>query len=95
MNDDLISRQAAIEELHRYFFQGFYSNKHWNSNHVLQAIANVPNVEPKIGQWEHLNDEENIYKCTACGVVWAIEEGTPEENEMFFCCRCGAKMKGE
>ncbi len=52
MSDDLISRQAVIEELHRYFSDGFdsddefNSNEYWNSTHVMQVIANVPNVEP-------------------------------------------------
>ena len=31
-------------------------------------------------------------ECTRCGLLWWIEEGTAEENEMFYCPKCGAKM---
>lgn len=68
MNNDLISRQAVIEELHRYFSDefdsddGFNSNEYWNSTHVMQVIANVPNVEPRTGQWKHKSNY-----CPHCG----------------------------
>lgn len=31
-------------------------------------------------------------ECSRCGLLWWIEEGTAEENEMFYCPKCGAKM---
>ena len=82
MNDDVISRQAVIEELHRYFFVGFESDKYWNSTHVLQAIANVPSVPQKTGWWAGT-------VCTACG------ESTSDYYNCNYCPRCGAKMEGE
>lgn len=33
-------------------------------------------------------------ECSRCGLLWWIEEGTAEENEMFYCPKCGAKMDG-
>ncbi len=29
---------------------------------------------------------------TDCGHVFMINEGTPEENEMKFCCYCGKRI---
>ena len=31
-------------------------------------------------------------ECSACGLIWWLDEGTAEENEMFYCPKCGAKM---
>lgn len=37
-------------------------------------------------------DEDDGSWDTACGNKFCIEEGTPEENEMRFCCYCGAVL---
>lgn len=93
MNDDLISRQAVIEELHRYFSDefdsgdGFNSNEYWNSTHVLQAIANVPNVEPRTGQWINIKPLLAATRCSECKRAFA--------EKTNYCPHCGAKMEGE
>ena len=33
--------------------------------------------------------EEDGCWATDCGEIFVINEGTPEENEMKFCCFCG------
>ena len=33
--------------------------------------------------------EEDGYWDTDCGHVFVINEGTPKENDMQFCCCCG------
>ena len=42
-------------------------------------------------------DDGEIYECDNCGVAWAFNDGGPEENEAFYCPKCGFKMvpKGE
>jgi len=35
------------------------------------------------------------FKCSACGVLWYLEEGTPAENEMNYCPKCGEKAEEE
>jgi len=42
-------------------------------------------------------DDGEIYECDNCGVVWQFNDGGPEENEAFYCPKCGFKMvpKGE
>lgn len=95
MNNDLISRQAVIEELHQYFSVGFDFDRYWNSTHVLQAIANVPSVEPITGHWKHIEIESNksdtgyfmlpLCECSVCDIY--------VEQESNYCPHCGAKMK--
>lgn len=30
---------------------------------------------------------------TACGYTFTVEDGTPEENDMRFCCFCGRPLE--
>ena len=63
---------------------------------ALSVINYAPaaDVAPvKHGYWEEL-DEEGCYSCSACGNPWIIIDGTPQDNEMYFCPNCGAKMDG-
>lgn len=38
-------------------------------------------------------DDGEIYECDNCGVTWQFNDGGPEENEAFFCPKCGFKME--
>lgn len=38
-------------------------------------------------------DDGEIYECDHCGVEWQFNDGGPEENEAFFCPKCGFKME--
>ena len=41
-------------------------------------------------------DDGEVYECDNCGVTWQFTDGGPEENEAFYCPKCGFKMeKGE
>ena len=46
------------------------------------------------GRWEEF-DYDNSYRCTACGEIWTLSDGTPEENNMNYCSFCGADMRGK
>ena len=37
-------------------------------------------------------DDGEVYECDNCGVAWAFNDGGPEENEAFYCPKCGFKM---
>lgn len=50
----------------------------------------------KHGEWEVDGiGDENVYVCSICGKEWMLDDGTPQENEMSFCPRCGSDMRGE
>ena len=97
MNNDSISRQAAIEaitgkiklpddehvvELVREYVQS-----------VHDKIVNLPSVVPKqkTGKWRnHRNDNgHNIADCDQCGetMQWFDDDIKPN-----FCANCGARM---
>lgn len=60
-------------------------------------IDNAPTVDVapvRHGRWKEL-DEEGCYSCSVCGNPWIIIDGTPQDNEMYFCPHCGAKMDEE
>ena len=44
-------------------------------------------------KWINKSNEydSNVYVCSNCGLVWYLEEGTPEENDMNYCPKCGEK----
>ena len=55
-------------------------------------------VAPVIhAHWDEFSDYTGTHyaECSRCGLLWWIEEGTAEENEMFYCPKCGAKMDEE
>ena len=58
------------------------------------AIKALKEPERKKGYWEDF-DCGNSYRCTSCGEIWTLNDGTPEENNMNYCPKCGANMRGE
>ena len=61
---------------------------------ALQTIPAADVSPVRHGRWEEL-DEEGCYSCSVCGNPWIIIDGTPQDNEMYFCPYCGAKMDGK
>jgi hypothetical protein len=37
-------------------------------------------------------DDVEGYWAGNCGIHWCLEEGTPKENGMNFCPRCGKRL---
>ena len=52
-------------------------------------------VELQQAEWIEKIDNygEPFYRCSECNEEFVLEEGTPEENNYFFCPYCGAEMK--
>ena len=52
-------------------------------------------VELKHAEW--IEDEDiygdPIYRCSNCEARFVLEEGTPEDNEYYYCPTCGAKIQ--
>lgn len=38
---------------------------------------------------------DTLYRCSVCGEEFYLENGTPQENQYYYCPNCGAKMDGE
>lgn len=45
-------------------------------------MGNCTWTEDVDGNWE-----------TTCGEIFVLEDGTPSENSMKYCCYCGASLK--
>ena len=67
---------------------------------VLEVIdgERAADVQPvKHGYWEEVTDYggwgDTHYRCSVCGEEWYLEDGTPQQNNMNFCPRCGADMR--
>lgn len=43
-------------------------------------------------KWEREDEDSDIW-LTNCGTAFTLNEGTPKENRMKFCCFCGRKIK--
>lgn len=95
-------RYIDAEKLEQHF--EYCISEAYNTNGVtedfeitLKATKNQPtaDVAPvRHGRWKEL-DEEGCYSCSVCGNPWIIIDGTPQDNEMYFCPHCGAKMDEE
>lgn len=103
--DDLISRTAMIEYLMTnmgwHDEDGYEVDDADEKRKIITDLVNgIPAVDaaPMVhGRWEEVDDGwgEWYYRCSACGCEWFLEDGTPAENGMNYCPRCGAKMIGD
>ena len=39
------------------------------------------------------DDDSNTWECSNCGGAWCLEDGTPQENDMHYCHKCGAYIE--
>lgn len=64
---------------------------------VINDIKPADVVPVTHAQWiDHTEEADAGYwECSSCGKPWLLIEGTPAENEMNYCPRCGAKMEEE
>ena len=91
MNDDLISRQAAID----FVDAGHLVNPNeprWSDNEVVNFLKRLPTIDPvKHGRWEYIEDKYiDVCKCSECGTVEYFNKGWKKFN---FCPNCGARME--
>ena len=86
MNDDLISRQAAIDVV-----GGWFKKIGLNGDICLDAIVSLPSARPERpkGEWIYQTKFGRI-ECDQCGKVF--RNSFAPKN---FCPNCGADMKGE
>lgn len=80
-----ITLESAIDYLHSIG---------WMQEHDRIMTESAPVVH---AHWNETFDYTGTCyaECSRCGLLWWIEEGTAEENEMFYCPKCGAKMDKE
>lgn len=90
MNDDLISRQAALDDAHRQIWYRLNPNM---KERIDTWLVNLPAVQPKqkTGRWEHDGGHfANRWICSQCGYKFYFEK-----SEAKYCPNCGAKMESD
>ena len=43
-------------------------------------------------RWSRADEDTDLWE-GSCGVAWSLPDGTPKENGMNYCPRCGAKLE--
>lgn len=97
---EYISRNEALQKLHEA--GGCDASDEWargydaGINETIDIIDNIPpaDVAPvEHAHWIQANDiDETAWRCSKCDLTWLLDEGTPSENEMRYCPKCGAYM---
>ena len=98
MTNDLISRSALITAINTNsptFYDG-QDIANWQAKCINEAPA--VDAEPvQHGEW--ILNPCNLYNdatwvCSECGNEWVLIDGTPLDNQMNYCPKCGARMDG-
>ena len=98
--DDLISRQAAIDELSQKYI--IIDNPHYigynaGLDEAERAIKALPPVKPKRGKWidaviPNDNGDLLVQVCDQCNTFFPLAYTGGGHH---FCPNCGADMRGE
>ena len=87
MNNDSISRQAAIDAVNNHF--GFSVEEEYGS--AVQEVLNaLPSVQPRKGKWTFFlgtgyGNPYGHFECSLCGDGYGYKTN--------FCPTCGADMR--
>lgn len=78
----------ASEETVRYIIEQVLEDDGFDVD-----VALLKDQEPKTGKWILDDDDANCWKCSECGGLQQIIDGTPYENGWYFCPHCGTKLE--
>lgn len=66
---------------------------------IVHTVPAADVAPVKHGRWIPTDmgsgEPDEAYVCSACGEAWFLVSGNPEENNMNYCPRCGAKIYEE
>lgn len=58
-----------------------------------EAVRLLKEQEAKTGKWILDDEDANSWECSECGGLLLINDGTPHENDWYFCPYCGSKLE--
>lgn len=85
MVKEFIEREEALSAIKQAFEKGERPSLY------IKSIPAADVVEVRHGRWEKRGSK---WQCTGCKVLMSID-GTPQENLLYYCPNCGAKMDKE
>jgi hypothetical protein len=62
---------------------------------ALRAALAQEQADPDTCTWHQDGDSDSGVYATSCGHCFSLEDGTPEDNKMQWCCYCGKKLVQE
>lgn len=91
----MLSINSGITRITVPFEPVFEAMAEWSEKERGGKARKLLDVAPTapIARCEWIESDHGSYICSACGEDWVLNDGTPEENHMNYCPRCGAIME--
>ena len=87
--DVLIQALEALEAMNPY--PASKEDQRFNAIHALRAAL----AEPGTCTWCQDGDSDSGVYATSCRHYFDLNDGTPEDNKMQWCCYCGKRLMQE
>ncbi len=87
-----MNKEKLIQEITR----GKYTITRGGDDYIsVEYVKEIIQSEPEETCTYTRDDETNAWECSECGLTWVFMEDytTPEENDMYYCPKCGRKIK--
>ena len=86
-----MSKEKQIDELRGVLWLNPYVRLGSHNAHMIaQYLHNEGYRKQSVGEWIKHGYK---WRCSNCGSKINLD-GTPLENGLYYCSKCGAKMKG-
>ena len=82
--------QQALTALQTLKDRGVWGDFDGVADALRTALA-----EPDTCTWQQDGDSESGVYGTSCRRYFSLEDGTPEDNKMSWCCYCGKRLAQE
>lgn len=73
----------------------YTASTHNTAGVIYRAMLAAAPAAPALEVCDWWQEGESDWWQTKCGNVFILNEGTPSENSMKFCCFCGKPVKEE
>ena len=95
MNDQL--RAAAQAVLDRWDSPKWEWAKQGPTADLMAELraALAQQAEPETCTWQQDGDSESGLYATSCRRYFSLDDGTPEDNRLAWCCYCGKRLVQE
>ena len=83
-----MSRYIDADALKEWLDEYLSVFKKYDKGTIKGFVDHAPTIEPKRGKWIK-RKRKCEYRCSECGKIVFADD----ENELNFCCSCGADMR--
>ena len=87
--------EQALEALEKADKISGYANNKKVITALRAALAQQAEPVEQTCTWFQDGDSDSGVYGTSCGHYFQIEDGTPADNKMAWCCYCGKKLAQE